>query len=712
MSATPESMTSSISLTSLNADAVPRCSTHRKRLKFFCSKHELLLCSVCAVKRHRSCEEVLTITEACEEKRREGNKLLDIYSQKIAVVENAIVERKAAKKLLDTNAQEIQTEIHEITEKIIDLVRNEERTLIETVETMQGRESETLEKDITRLEETCGEIRRSHNGLSQSLKFTDIDLIHAVIKERQKSEDEVAIETVVKKRFKEIDFKFVISPHISSFLKHFKNLGQVMMSEDSGNPVRVPRSNMSTPVNELPSPIPRYQNETAQETRQQHSPDESHISAREKWIRDRQRQMQMQTHNRGDSTSSNNSVFLPEQSPPTSQPRRNQPMRALPIPRSETPEVYSRPGNHATRREFVPRPMSTPPVETPAYGQSPKSKDVNRFNSTNRYRSVRPEPVYVSERRSPIPIRVPQQGQHNEIVVTNGRQDIHHVEPVHVFQRRTTSDPQSPNSDRPSSPWSNRAQSPPPAHSPPTQQPSYSVVSVKEGDTNFGRSFAAVQITDPRMSPNNEPSSLHMYQSKATINISTPVNRDKSPPNNGVNAVFSVYPNTNRRTAVAKTKEYSPRLDESRGFSPSSNMMNSLATDEEKVSRWIHQTSFTSNGIGSKRLISGIGMLYDGRIVIVDQEHYTVQLYDNNHRFISELKLDSRPFDVAVISENKVVVSLQSDRVLKYILITGVGLTSVADLSVPCEMVYVEVAGTIVSAVVMKFGFSQMKVAL
>jgi hypothetical protein len=212
-------------------------------------------------------------------------------------------------------------------------------------------------------------------------------------------------------------------------------------------------------------------------------------------------------------------------------------------------------------------------------------------------------------------------------------------------------------------------------------------VTVKDGDTSFGRSFAAVQINDPRTSPSNEPSSPHVYQSKATINITTPRNRDKSPPNNGVSAVFSVYPNTNRHMGVPKTNEYSPRLDESRGFSPSGSMMNSLATDEEKVSRWVHQTSFTSNGIGSKRLISGIGMLYDGRVVLVDQEHYTVQLYDNNYRFLSELKLDSRPFDVAVISENKIVVSLQSDRVLKFVLITGAGLTAVADLGVPCEMV-------------------------
>jgi hypothetical protein len=116
-------------------------------------------------------------------------------------------------------------------------------------------------------------------------------------------------------------------------------------------------------------------------------------------------------------------------------------------------------------------------------------------------------------------------------------------------------------------------------------------------------------------------------------------------------------------------------------------MQSGMAADEDKILRWVQQTSFNSNGIGSKRLISGIGILYDGRVVLVDQEHYTVQLYDKNYRFVSQYKLDCRPFDVAVISENKIVVSLQTERVLKFLLITGDGITSVADLGVPCNMV-------------------------
>ena len=52
------SLQRTVSVTSLNPDGSPQCTTHRKRMKFFCSKHELLLCSICAVKRHRHCDEV------------------------------------------------------------------------------------------------------------------------------------------------------------------------------------------------------------------------------------------------------------------------------------------------------------------------------------------------------------------------------------------------------------------------------------------------------------------------------------------------------------------------------------------------------------------------------------------------------------------------------------------------------------------------------
>ncbi|KAL4219969.1 hypothetical protein ACF0H5_020380 [Mactra antiquata] len=695
MATTQKQMNGPISMTALNPDGVPRCNTHRKRLKFFCSKHQLLLCSVCAVKRHRSCAEVLTINEACEEKKNEGNKLLDNYSQKISVIENAIVERKAAKKLLDTNAQEIHNEVHEVTEKLIDLVKHEERMIVDTVQNMQQRESEVLDKDISDLEETCDQVKRAHDTLSQSLKFSDVDLIYAVIKEYQKGDDDINVESVVKKRFKEIDFKFTVSPHITSFMKHFKNLGQVMLSDDRGNSNRVSRSNMSTPVNDNSSVA-----SSSISSRQLNTSDESYITARERWARDRRRQLQLQQQQQNfqlrspssDDTPLNDNVFYPEHVPQQQQlqPRR-QPMRALPLGRPITPDVYNNTGSNPRPREFVPRPMSTPPVESNTYNTSPKSRDVNRFQSTNRYRTTRPEPVYLPERSLPTP-----KYEYSREQPRQNAQNSFHSEVSNEAQRRLSTDALSPR-QKPASP-----RSPPQTSNrqlPGTytaNPPSFSIVSVKETDVNFGRSFAAVQINDTATSEASRPEqpSPPTYQSKATISLMPVVSGDEASDHDlasesGRSAEYNTSQGVGRQaTPNQRSRQPSPRLNESFGFMVSNGQRSTrLAMEMENSRRWVLNASFTSHGISSKRLISGIAMLQDDRIILVDQEHYCVQLYSKFYKFVAELKLDSRPFDVDVVSDNKVVVSLQSERVLKFILVSGDGLTCVADLGVPCDMV-------------------------
>ncbi|XP_052783355.1 uncharacterized protein LOC128219571 [Mya arenaria] len=660
MSAEHVVLSKSQSVTSLNADGVPRCTTHRKRLKFFCSKHELLLCSVCAVKRHRSCDDILTIVEAAEQKKEEAKRVIDTHAQRIAIVENAIVERKAAKKLLETNVQEIQNEIHEVTGKVMDLVKHGERVLMESVHNMQAREADALDSEISKLEGTCTDVRKKHESVSQCMKYSEIDLIYSVIKEKHQENDEKDVETMVKKLFREVDFKFIISPHVASFLRHFKNLGQVILSDESGT-VRVPRSTMSTPVNDPPPFVPIADSRGTSEagsTTQLYQGDDPPPSARERWQRDRQRQMQamMRDHNNGA-----DSVFHFDFPAPGNQnrDRRVLPMRALPRP--ETPEVYSRPRVETQRREFVPRPMSTPPTENQNYSPSPKSRDVDRFNAIAPYRTLKQQDAN-GDRRSPVPTRS------QPSLVGNANQNrpdtLYHSNPAHSFQqRRMMPEVQSPPADRPRSPWSPSAQA----------QPVY----VKEADTNFGRSFAAVQINEvpkpPRANTNSPQRSPNTYQTHSEHSPSSN-DRNPGPPS------YDRYSNDHFRYTDGHA------LEESGTFTPSM-LKPQGASDEENTARWVHTISFSSHGIGSKRLLSGAGVLNDGRAVLIDQEHYTVQLYDRNFRFITEMKLESRPFDVIVLSDNKIVVSLQSERVLKFILITGDSMTTVADLGVLCDMV-------------------------
>ncbi|XP_052286784.1 uncharacterized protein LOC127882268 isoform X2 [Dreissena polymorpha] len=605
--------------------------------------------SLCAVKKHRSCEEILTIAEASDEKKTEGLRLLDAHAQRIALIENAVVERKAAKKLLDTNVQEILNEIHQVTEKVMDLVKHEERVLVESVQAMQNREAQTLDDDISGLETTAERVRKVHDNLSQGLKQSEIDLIYSVIKEKQQNNDGANVENIVKKRFREVDFKFMVSPHVTSFLRHFKSLGQVMLSDETGNS-RIPRSGMSTPVSEISefSTPARIADEFTD-----HSPpngtDDGHLTAREKWQRDRQRQMQSQIRDHNQ----NENVFRFDQPNPVapSRDRRNLPMRALPRP--ETPEVYSRPRMPAGRQDFVPRPTSTPPTEVNSFSPSPKSRDVDRFNTIAPYRAMRKDFTPTPDRRSPGPIKSP-------VASTNGR-----VEPAQQGENVFSFNQGAGKPDHnfpPGHPHSPHSRWGPSSSSP--SGPVYSIVSVKDADTNFGRSFAAVQINEVQKPPRSFPTG----EQERTF-------------------IIQGHPSHSGGSETEGKYREGMKLDETGRFTPSH-----VTSDEEKVKRWVHSVAFNSSGIGSKRLISGLGLLSDGRVIIVDQEHYTIQLFDRNFRFVTEMKLDSRPFDVIVLSDTKIAVSLQSERVLKFILITPEGITSFADLGVPCETVCYGVA--------------------
>ena len=654
------------SLTSLNADANPRCATHRKGLKFFCCKHELLLCSVCAVKKHRSCEEVLTINEASEDKKAEGKKILDVYNQRIALVENAIVERKAAKKLLDTNVQEIQNEIHHVTQRLVDLVKHEERALMQTLIEMQSKETDSLEKDIGNLQLTCSTVRDLHSGLSQSLRLSDVDVIHAVIKEKQQSEERSNVENVVKKRFREIDFKFVASPHVLSFLKHFKTLGQVMVSEESDDGQKS-TSSLSSALSDLQSsPVSKRAIEYSRNDQQtstlrqnpnqlssvRNTDDDSHLTARERWVRDRTRHLQLKNQN----TSQN----VPSLTVQTSNPTR--PIRALPRP--ATPDVHAIQRAVVPKRDFTDRPMSTPPMEVSSNLPNQNGFDSSQWNTFRQQSHAQN-----NHTTSPVSPR-------NRVYGQNRNHDVnyqHQGYPAHVFQQKDSTEyDMKVEKTRVRSPgYSHHVASP--------------VVAIKEEDNSFGRSFAAVQITNTQAYGkfrNEDCNSIHVK----SVNTSSGQSDERQVDDEQADIVFTGHPPSYSKAIARRTVTDHLRAFE-RARSPVVENHGNLETDEEKERRWIHRTAFTSTGPGIKRLLCGVGVMQDGRLILVDQEHYTVQLFDQYHRFVTEAKLDSRPYDVTVLKDNKIGVSLQTERTIKFFIVTSDTLTPVADLGVPCEMV-------------------------
>lgn len=589
-------------------DAGLRCNSHKKRFKFFCLKHELLLCSICAVKQHRACCDVLTVSEAADDKVKEGNKILDSYAQSIALVENAAAERKAAKKALETNVQEIQNEIHELTEKLLNVLKQEERALIESVKEKVKLEAETLDHDIEDLESVHSNLRRKHETLEESLKASEIGVIYAVLKEKERLDKRDYIDSVVKKTFRDANFKFMASPHVTSFVRHFKSLGQVLLSDDGMTSPQTASVASSIAASSevslnIPDSSPSDDNYTG-------FPKQNRMREIENWQHNGIR------HNKPnraepDTTAKNEPIHR----------RRNLPMRALPHP--DNPQIYLTPRTQATqRREHIQRPMSTPPVSENMIHPSSKSKDIDLCtgNYPNNFTSSR------MRGSSPTPYRTVQRA-------TRPVYDKY----VHQDGRRAPSPYDFVASERPMSPLREAQPSNPPRNN------LCSVITVKED--GLGRSFAAVQIAQA-------PEQVHRT---------------------GIRAGWSLAGNKYDFSD-------SHALNETGTFVPSSD-------PEYHDRRWVHKSSFKSHRNETKKLISGLTLLNDMRIVLVDQESYAVELYDADWHFIADLKLNSRPFDIIVDDGNRVAISLQSERVVKFALVTEMGLMSVADLSVPCDTV-------------------------
>ena len=586
--------------------------------------------------------QVLTVQEAMEEKKTEGKRILDSYSRRITMIEHAITDRRASKKLLDSNVQELQNEIHEITHKLIDLLKSEERTLMQTLKNIQTSETASIEKAIARLESTKAKVKSSSNALVHEISNEDIDLINAVVKEKQLGTDRYEDDNSVRKPFRDVDMKFSVSPHILSFLKHFKVLGQITLLEEPNNNKTPVRSQ-----NIVSNDTSISQQRHVVKVEESHQNDDSRMSTRSRWERDRLSGYQGQSYQREQAQNKFEQSNL----------RRYHEKQHIDL-KDETDSIN-------LSMERPERPESAMSVNVPrgtashftAYPARPSSIPVDVMIDKSRQSRQ-----YEQPHRS---IKVISMGGSNpeEKVRANFEQVKRDIE----FSRRR---PRSAMSETYQYPEDTRARSESPTS---PRNVNFSLVEIKDEDGRFGRSFAAVQINELNTSFEHD---LRRKESDVIpVPNVTPQSFTQNPHGDHLS------PRAQRKPELRVTAR-DQHMDRNRSMSPSEQHV-----DDVRGRRWLHKTAFASNGHGSKRLVSGIACLGDGRVILVDQEQYTVQMYDNCYRFLYEIKLDSRPFDVLALSDNKIAVSLQTERVLKFFLVMDGALTPVADLGVPCDLV-------------------------
>ncbi|MEW8546082.1 MAG: hypothetical protein AB2693_21385, partial [Candidatus Thiodiazotropha sp.] len=596
------------------------------------------------------------------EKKSEGKKILDSYSRRISMIEHAITDRRASRKLLDSSVQEVQSEIHEVTHKLIDLLKSEERTLMQTLKNIQSNETESIEKDIARLESIKARVKSSSNSLSHDLNNENVDLINAVVKEKQLGSDRYEDDGVIKQPFRDIDIKFSVSPHILSFLKHFKVLGQISLNEETNNN-KVSARSPSKIANDI-SDSSHWNHENIEDNRQN---DEIRTTARARWERDRQTSYQRNPrrssieHEENASSRSNAYHY------------RNRPRNDSNERVANTDAVGERPSSAMS--VIVPRGTAT---HFTAYPARPSSIPVDvMIDKTREHR----ENLHPYKYARAVPLNDPTQDTNVK------RSTFEQAERDIEFSRRLPRTPVISERNQ----FLEKARRGFNSTTTP-KNVKYPIVEIKDEDGRFGRSFAAVQINELNTSTDTDATQSEIHertvQDIRVLNDSTEYEHAHGQRAYG-SPSFERRPE-NRMTGTEPGRELnrslSPGREQDRPMSPQGHHYKT-AVDEVKGRRWVRKTAFASNGLGSKRLISGIACLSDGRVILVDQEQYTVQMYDGMFRFLYEIKLDSRPFDVVALSDNKIAVSLQSERVLKFFLVMDGALTPVADLGIPCDLV-------------------------
>ncbi|XP_033726124.1 uncharacterized protein LOC117315831 [Pecten maximus] len=112
--------------------SAPRCDQHDKKKVWYCQYHQLLGCSMCVFKDHRSCEEVTTAIEYFQ-KLKDGSQLANMQD------------------MLKKNAEVMDVIVKDFDEQLQTLVQNQEVALQSITDLRQkvDKRLNTLQKDVT-----------------------------------------------------------------------------------------------------------------------------------------------------------------------------------------------------------------------------------------------------------------------------------------------------------------------------------------------------------------------------------------------------------------------------------------------------------------------------------------------------------------------------------------------------------------------------------
>ncbi|KAH3798775.1 uncharacterized protein LOC127838789 [Dreissena polymorpha] len=134
----------------LSSRRMNMCDEHvHEPLRFYCTFHNDVICSICAIKRHKLCQDTLTFQEAIERFEREHKNLFKALENQSANIEKNISEKQAALELLARNSIDATSQIEHLTKKLHAVIEEKKRVLLKTLNEETGEVRKELSNDLT-----------------------------------------------------------------------------------------------------------------------------------------------------------------------------------------------------------------------------------------------------------------------------------------------------------------------------------------------------------------------------------------------------------------------------------------------------------------------------------------------------------------------------------------------------------------------------------
>ena len=122
------------------------CTEHpNEPLRFYCTFHNDVICSLCAIKRHKLCQDTLTFHEAIERFEREYLNISKAIETQKRVLERTIDERQIGLHRLNEREDTSSAQITQLCDNLIAVIEDKKRELLQTLSI----ETETTRNELT-----------------------------------------------------------------------------------------------------------------------------------------------------------------------------------------------------------------------------------------------------------------------------------------------------------------------------------------------------------------------------------------------------------------------------------------------------------------------------------------------------------------------------------------------------------------------------------